>query len=111
MSRGKAAEFLRKETLRYTALPSGSRCELLIVKTIGYFRVIRERPDRKIIQDEWIKQVMENPIAEAVQQDGRIRRWGIIQEMENRVLRVVLLADGKTLRNAFFDRSFRKVDQ
>jgi len=81
------------------------------VKTTGYFRAIRDRPDRKIIQDDWIKQVMENPVAEAVQQDGRIRRWGIIHEMDNRVLRVVLLADGETVHNAFFDRSFRRGDK
>ena len=61
-----------------------------------------------MILDEWIERVMTNPIAEAVQQDGRIRRWGIIPEMGNRVLRVVLLPDGETVHNAFFDRTFRE---
>ena len=43
---------------------------------------------------------------EAIQADGRIRRWAPIEEMEGRYLRVVLLPDGETVHNAFFDRSF-----
>jgi len=41
------------------------------------------------------------------QADGRIRRWARIPEMNNRALRVILLADGETVHNAFFDRDFR----
>lgn len=41
-----------------------------------------------------------------IQADGRIRRWAQIPEMDNRLLRVVLLADGETIHNAFFDRDF-----
>ncbi len=51
---------------------------------------------------------MANPIREAVQDDGRIRRCGPVPEMGNRVLRVVLLPDGETVHNAFFDRTFRE---
>jgi len=43
---------------------------------------------------------------EKTQADGRIRRWALIPEMENRWLRVILLADGETIHNAFFDRRF-----
>ncbi len=46
------------------------------------------------------------PIRETVQADGRIRRWTQVPEMQGRFLRVVLLADGETVHNAFFDRSF-----
>ncbi len=60
-----------------------------------------------MIRDEWIEEVIRNPIREHVQADGRIRRWGRISEMEDRVLRVVLLDDGETVHNAFFDRRFR----
>jgi hypothetical protein len=49
---------------------------------------------------------MDNPVREHVQFDGRIRRWGQIAEMGGMYLRVVLLLDGETVRNAFFDRSF-----
>jgi hypothetical protein len=32
----------------------------------------------------------------------------VIAEMENRYLRVVLLPDGETVHNAFFDRGFKR---
>ncbi|MBI1940103.1 MAG: hypothetical protein HYS33_01190 [Acidobacteria bacterium] len=60
------------------------------MKTTEYFKAIRKRPDRRMISDEWIERAIANPIAQVVQQDGRIRRWGRIPEMENRMLRVVL---------------------
>ena len=59
-----------------------------------------------MIQMEWIQRVVKNPVKEAIQQDGRIRRWARIEEMDGRYLRVILLPDGETLHNAFFDRSF-----
>jgi hypothetical protein len=77
------------------------------VKFTKYFDFIRQRPDRAIIRDEWIERVVNNPMKEIVQKDGRIRRWGSIEEMENRFLRVVLLPDRETVHNAFFDRGFK----
>ena len=68
--------------------------------------MIRRRPDRAKIRLEWIEYVVEHPVREVIQADGRIRRWAPIREMEDRYLRVVLLADGETVHNAFFDRSF-----
>jgi hypothetical protein len=67
---------------------------------------MRTRADRAIIRDEWIERAMRNPIRQQVQVDGRIRRWAKVDEMAGRYLRVVLLADGETVHNAFFDRSF-----
>lgn len=78
------------------------------MKTTQYFQYTRERPDRAIIKDEWIEYVIRSPLKEEVQSDGRIRRWARIVEMENRVLRVILLEDGETVHNAFFDRSFKE---
>jgi hypothetical protein len=72
-----------------------------------YFRAMRTRPDRAIIRDEWIRQAIERPVREAVQADGRIRRWALISEANGRALRVVLLPDQLTVHNAFFDRTFR----
>jgi hypothetical protein len=60
-----------------------------------------------MIRDEWIERVINTPAKEIVQKDGRIRRWAPIEELENRYLRVVLLPDGETIHNAFFDRSFK----
>jgi hypothetical protein len=42
-----------------------------------------------------------------IQADGRIRRWAAIEEADGRYLRVVLLEDGETVHNAFFDKSFK----
>ena len=45
------------------------------------------------------------PVAIQVQSDGRIRKWGYIEEA-GKYLRLVFLSDGETLHNAFFDRDF-----
>jgi hypothetical protein len=76
------------------------------VKTTRYFEAMRSRPGRAGIKDEWIRRAVEQPVREVIQADGRVRRWAQIAEMENRYLRVVLLADGETIHNAFFDRGF-----
>ena len=76
------------------------------MKTTNYFDFRRKLPDRKIISDEWIQLVVDNPEKEKIQSDGRIKKWAKIPEAENRYLRVILLADGETVHNAFFDRSF-----
>jgi hypothetical protein len=68
-------------------------------------RVHRKRADRAAIRDEWVVTALQNPTAELVQRDGRIRRWAYIPEVD-RYLRVVFLADGVTVHNAFFDRRF-----
>ena len=67
---------------------------------------MRQRPDRAMIELDWIQRVIEHPEKEIVQQDGRIRRWARIKEMDGRALRVILLPDGETVHNAFFDRDF-----
>jgi hypothetical protein len=76
------------------------------LKFTRYFETIRRRPDRAMIRMEWIEQVIRDPEREVIQADGRIRRWAAIRELEGRYLRVVLLADGETVHNAFLDRSF-----
>lgn len=70
-----------------------------------YFLHTRNRPDRVLIRDEWIKRVISNPQKTAIQADGRIRFWGVIPEMDNRILRVIVLEDRITIHNAFFDRN------
>ena len=76
------------------------------MKTTAYFDAMRLRPDRAAILDEWVQRALSAPIRESRQEDGRFRRWVQIPEMENRYLRVILLADGETVHNAFFDRGF-----
>ncbi|OGA21559.1 MAG: hypothetical protein A3H34_03570 [Betaproteobacteria bacterium RIFCSPLOWO2_02_FULL_67_19] len=77
------------------------------MRTTRYFDSIRQRSDRVAIDQRWIERVMRQPEYERQQTDGRIRRWGRIPEAQNRWLRVVLLDDGATVHNAFFDRGFR----
>ena len=76
------------------------------MKTTQYFEAMRLRPDRAMIQDQWIQRVIDHPVKEIIQKDGRIRRWAPIAEMGSRYLRVIHLPDGQTVHNAFFDRSF-----
>jgi hypothetical protein len=78
------------------------------LKFTQYFLYTRGREDRKNIRLEWIELAVAHPIAEYVQADGRIRRWARIPEAGGKVLRVVLLKDGQTVHNAFFDRSFTR---
>lgn len=66
-----------------------------------------KRPDRAIIKKDWIKRAIHFPEFEQVQADGRIRRWAKAPEMDGRYLRVVILSDGKTVHNAFFDRGYK----
>lgn len=77
------------------------------MKTTEYFKHIRKRPDRAIIQDELISRVIRSPQKTETQSDGRIRKWGWIPE-EGKFLRVILLEDGETVHNAFYDRSFKE---
>ena len=63
--------------------------------------------DRTGIKTEWIVHVINNPVKKLIQEDGRIKLWGIINDMDNRYLRVILLDDGETVHNAFFDRRFK----
>jgi hypothetical protein len=76
------------------------------VKFTQYFQAMRLRPDRAMIHLEWIQRVIDHPVKEVIQQDGRIRRWAPVPDMDGRYLRVILLPDGETVHNAFFDRTF-----
>jgi hypothetical protein len=77
------------------------------VKTTQYFNYTRKRPDRAQIKEKWIKFVIEKPEKVELQSDGRIRKWAKISEV-GKYLRVILLEDGETVHNAFFDRSFKE---
>jgi len=77
------------------------------MKCTEYFLTVRERPDRLAIRDEWIERAIQSPVRESIQADGRIRRWTQVHEMSGRFLRIILLPDGETVHNAFFDRGFK----
>ncbi len=79
------------------------------MKFTEYFLYRSRKPDRSWIKHEWIQFVCDNYEFQEVQSDDRIRRWAKIEEANNRYLRVVILPDGQTVHNAFFDRSFKGV--
>jgi hypothetical protein len=68
---------------------------------------MRQRPDRAIIPEEWIARTIARPEHTEIQSDGRIRKWAWIQEA-GKYIRVILLEDGQTVHNAFFDRSYKE---
>jgi hypothetical protein len=76
------------------------------LKTTRYFeeQVLRKRP---YIQREWCERAVAKPLKWEAQPDGRIRHWVAIPELAGRYLRVVTLADGETIHNAFPDRNFK----
>lgn len=78
------------------------------MKVTAYFLETQLRPDQQCIKREWIEQTILNPDAEHIQHDGRIRRWKRIEDAGGRMLRIVLLEDGETIHNAFFDRRFKE---
>lgn len=65
--------------------------------------VLRKRP---YLQREWCVAVVLNPRRVELQPDGRYRFWGDVPALGDRVLRVVTLADRRTIHNAFPDRRF-----
>ena len=75
-------------------------------KFTEYFEkeVLGKRP---YLKKEWRIQVIENPLKVERQEHNRFRFWGVIAEIEGRVLRVITLEDKKTIHNAFPDRGFR----
>jgi hypothetical protein len=79
------------------------------MKTTRYFeeQVLRKWP---YIRREWVGQVLASPAMRETQDDGRIRFWAPIEAFEGRVLRVVTLADGETVHNAFFDRGYNEPE-
>ncbi len=76
------------------------------MKFTHYFLHMRQRPDRAKIKIEWIEETIKNPDSTQVQSDGRIRKWKKIRE-QGKFLRVILLPDGETIHNTFFDRGFK----
>ena len=66
--------------------------------------ILRKRP---YLRGEWCIRVLENPTKVEWQDGGRFRFWGPIPELGGRYLRVVTLADGLTIHNAFPDRRFK----
>jgi hypothetical protein len=76
-------------------------------KFTEYFEkeVLRKRP---YLKKEWCVRVIEKPVKMEPQEHNRFRFWGIIPELEGRILPVVTLADKKTIHKVFPDRGFKQ---
>ena len=75
-------------------------------KFTDYFEkeVLRKRA---YLKREWCIHVIKNPLKVEHQEHNRFRFWGVIDELEGRVLRVITLEDKRTIHNAFPDRGFK----
>lgn len=76
------------------------------MKSTLYFReqILRKRP---YLKKRWCAMALKKAIRKEIQPDGRIRHWIFVREL-SKYLRVVTLADGKTIHNAFPDRDFQE---
>lgn len=76
------------------------------MKTTRYFEE-QILSKRRYLRREWCQEAIRRPLRKEVQPDGRIRHWIFVTEL-GKYLRVVTLADGETVHNAFPDRDFRE---
>lgn len=76
------------------------------MKTTRYFeeQVLRKRP---YLRREWCERALREYVKREVEPQGRVRYWCFVPEL-GKYLRVVTLADGETVHNAFPDRNFRE---
>ena len=75
------------------------------MKTTNYFER-RVRIERPYIKFEWCVLAFQEPDEKVLQEDGRIRYYKYLPEVE-KFIRVIVLEDGETLHNAFYDRKFK----
>jgi hypothetical protein len=71
-------------------------------------QVLRKRP---YLSEALCRLALAAPLMRATQDDGRLRIWSEVVDPRDgtiRVLRVIVLADGVTLHDAFFDRGYRR---
>jgi hypothetical protein len=78
------------------------------MKTTRYFeeQVLRKRP---YILRRWCEAALADPVRREAQADGRHRLWIEVLDTPDRkprMPRVIVLEDGETVHNAFFDRDF-----
>jgi hypothetical protein len=75
-------------------------------RTRYFENAVMKRADRWMIAPDMVISVMMAPVRKQREDNGRVRHWGYIAELD-RWLRVVTLEDGETVHNAFLDRNFK----
>jgi len=66
--------------------------------------VLRKRP---YLTKEMCVRVVESPLRVEPQENNRFRFWAAVPELGGRYLRVITLADKRSILNAFPDRNFK----
>ena len=61
---------------------------------------------RTYLSKEICEKIVAEQLSSEIQEDGRIRYWGFVKELD-KYIRVVVLEDGETIHNAFMDRNYR----
>lgn len=61
---------------------------------------------RTYLNKEMCESIVAEPLSTEKQEDGRVRYWGYVKELD-KFVRVVVLEDGETIHNAFMDRNYR----
>jgi hypothetical protein len=63
-------------------------------------------PRRDYLDPIEIQRIIRHPVRRQTQADGRMRLWGYAASLGG-YLRVVLLSDGETVHNAFYDEDYK----
>ena len=79
------------------------------MQTTRYFRE-QVMAKRSYLQYAWIEDMLAHPARVQTEENGRIRMWGYVPAF-GKYLRVVTLADGLTVHNAFPDRRYKEVEE
>ena len=76
------------------------------MKTTRYFEE-QVLAKRTYLSKEMCETIVAESVQSEVQEDGRTRHWGFVDEL-GKYVRVVVLEDGETIHNAFMDRNFKR---
>jgi hypothetical protein len=71
-----------------------------------YFMRKLSQTEYQHIQRNWIESTYVSPEFRLKQSDGRFGLYSRITEMNNQYLKLTLLKDGKTVKDAYFDKRF-----
>jgi len=78
------------------------------LKATRYFRLDIQGKKRPEMTDPICRYVLANPDWVEQQSDGRLRFFRAVPVLGGRIVRVITLADGETVHNAFPDRRAKR---
>jgi hypothetical protein len=76
------------------------------MQTTEYFTKKLSQKEYQHIQKRWLESTYISPEFRLKQSDGRFGLYSKITEMNNQYLKLTLLKDGKTVKDAYFDKRF-----